>query len=231
MFPSGVVMAVVTGNGIADYWAKFYSRPVLHVPADPSPFAVWVGQQLDPQVAVMEIGCGTGRDAHFFAKRGRNVVAFDQSAEAIKLVRELAIRDDLDNLYASTTRVSELAYSESLAEFRRLMGDVPIAVYARFFLHAITEPEQIVFLQWLSTFLRDGEYCFLEFRAADLSADQYEFGSHYRRPVTAKELSEQCGTFGLQVVSSSESRDYAPYRGERPRVGRTVLAGSPRLIP
>jgi SAM-dependent methyltransferase len=208
---------------ISAYWDQFYSRKGFHVPADPSPFAVWVEQQLDPQVSIIEIGCGNGRDAHFFGKGGRRVIAVDQSAEAIKLVKESAIRDGLRNLYALATTVSELADSESSVELRRLSGDGPKAVYARFFLHAITEPEQNIFLQWLRGFLLDGEYSFLEFRAADLSADQYEFGVHYRRPIAAKELAEQVESLGFEAISASESRDYSPYLGERPLVGRVIL--------
>lgn len=208
---------------IAGYWSSFYSGHKVVAPSQPSPFAEWVNDQLETSVAVVEVGCGNGRDARFFALQGRPVMAFDQSAEAIKLVLEAATHDGLDNLHAAPVPVEELATSATSEQVRGVLGSGEVAVYARFFLHAITEDEQEQFLSWLDGFLKSGESCYLEYRAADLSEDQYEFGKHYRRPVTASELAEQCKVLGFDVVASDESRDYAPYRGEHPLVGRTVI--------
>lgn len=208
---------------IAGYWNSFYAGHEIAAPSQPSPFAKWVNEQLESSVAVVEVGCGNGRDSRFFALHGRPVMAFDQSAEAINLVLEAATHDDLDNLNAAPVSVEELATSATSEQVRGLVGSEQVAVYARFLLHAITEDEQKEFLAWLDGFLRSGESCYLEYRAADLSGDQYVFGNHYRRPVTASELSEQCKALGFDVVASDESRDYAPYRGEYPLVGRTVI--------
>lgn len=115
------------------------------------------------------------------------------------------------------------ASATDFQHLREFLGERAVAVYARFFLHAITPDEQADFLAWIQAFLQDGEKCYLEFRAADLPTDQYEFGSHYRRPVATTELVAQCKAIGFEVLASDESRDFAPYKDERPLVGRAVL--------
>jgi SAM-dependent methyltransferase len=171
----------------------------------------------------VEIGCGNGRDASFFAKQGRKVIAVDQSPAAIRLVTEMADREGLRSLQAVAAAVEALPDALGSRDVRRLLGQGEVAVYARFFLHAIAPDSQDSFLVWLQAFLHEGERCFLEYRAADLSADQYEFGTHYRRPVSSEELAMQCTSAGFELLSSDESCDYAPYRDERPLVGRTVI--------
>jgi SAM-dependent methyltransferase len=212
---------------VPGYWDTFYGgQRVSAAPADPSPFANWVDQNLDPGVAVVEIACGNGRDASFFAERGRRVFAVDQSPAAIRLVTEMAHRKGLQYLQAVAVAVEELSNSLGSRDVRSLLGDGEVAVYARFFLHAIAEDAQEAFFAWLRAFLRGGECCFLEYRAADLSADQYEFGDHYRRPISSDKLAMHCRAAEFEVVSSDESCDYAPYRDERPLVGRTVIRKS-----
>ncbi len=44
---------------------------------------------------VLDLGCGTGRNSLFLAKKGFEVYAFDQSRNAIKRVKELSKRENL----------------------------------------------------------------------------------------------------------------------------------------
>ena len=45
-------------------------------------------KRMEPRGRVLDVGCGVGRDALAFAKRGYSVVAFDGSAEMVRLARE-----------------------------------------------------------------------------------------------------------------------------------------------
>jgi SAM-dependent methyltransferase len=184
---------------------------------------MWVDRNLHQDVAVVEIGCGNGRDAGFFAEQGRSVLAVDRSPAAIRLVTEMAHRRGLQHLEAVAVAVEELSNLLKSQDVRSLLGGREVAVYARFFLHAIAADAQEAFFDWLQAFLRTGERCFLEYRAADLSANEYEFGAHYRRPISSDALAMYCTSAGFELVSSAESCDFAPYREERPLVGRTVV--------
>lgn len=48
-----------------------------------------VARKLAPGASVLDIGCGTGRNAIYLADRGFNVEAFDVSSSAIKVLREI----------------------------------------------------------------------------------------------------------------------------------------------
>jgi len=209
---------------VPGYWDTFYSgQSVPAAPTEPSRFAKWVDQNLEHDVAVVEIGCGNGRDASFFAEEGRRVFAVDRSPAAIRLVTEMAYRQGLQHLQAFALAMEELSNSLKSRDVRSLLGGREVAVYARFFLHAIAADAQEMFFDWLRAFLQEGERCFLEYRAADLSANEYEFGAHYRRPISSDDLARYCRSAGFELVSSAESCDFAPYRDERPLVGRTVV--------
>ena len=57
-----------------------------------SNFAKWVDRQLPRGAGVADLGCGTGRDALWFARRGRPVIAFDFSRAARAAVIRTARR-------------------------------------------------------------------------------------------------------------------------------------------
>ena len=67
--------------GRSEYWSQFYlSQPQSQFP---SPFAQYCATKLSAGQTILEIGCGNGRDARFFAKAGFQVVGIDKSEEAI----------------------------------------------------------------------------------------------------------------------------------------------------
>lgn len=45
--------------------------------------------QLKPGIKILDVGCGAGREAHFFEELGFDVTAFDGSEEMIKLARQI----------------------------------------------------------------------------------------------------------------------------------------------
>ncbi len=61
-----------------------------------NPILQWLRQRVQraasavfkPQARLLEIGCGTGTDALFFARRGHHIVATDPSAEMLAIARE-----------------------------------------------------------------------------------------------------------------------------------------------
>jgi tellurite methyltransferase len=60
----------------------------------PSRSAFEILQRLPPErpLKLLDIGCGEGRDAVFFARNGYDVTAFDLSEEGVRKTRELADR-------------------------------------------------------------------------------------------------------------------------------------------
>lgn len=44
---------------------------------------------LNPSARILDVGCGVGRDAHFFEKRGHPVTAFDGSKEMVNFANKI----------------------------------------------------------------------------------------------------------------------------------------------
>lgn len=67
------------------YWNKYYNS--CEVPELPSQFAVFVLGEINP-TAIIDIGCGSGRDALYFAGRGIPTIGIDGSASAVDLCNQ-----------------------------------------------------------------------------------------------------------------------------------------------
>ncbi|GAB3772149.1 SAM-dependent methyltransferase [Nocardioides ginsengisegetis] len=64
-------------------WTEFYRSPdAKRISQSGSAFARWAHQQVRSTGAIADLGCGNGRDAVYFAKRGRPVVAYEFSRAA-----------------------------------------------------------------------------------------------------------------------------------------------------
>jgi SAM-dependent methyltransferase len=79
-----------TRTGIP-HWEAFFTQGMAdEVPREPSSFARWVADRTAPDVEILEIGSGTGRDAIWFAGQGRKVLPNDYCAAARRYATERA---------------------------------------------------------------------------------------------------------------------------------------------
>lgn len=62
----------------------------------PRPFAIKVIEDIAPNVKLLELGCGVGSDARFFAQKGINVLATDFSPSVIRQNIERGLPDNLE---------------------------------------------------------------------------------------------------------------------------------------
>jgi SAM-dependent methyltransferase len=65
------------------YWNAYYRA--CSVPSLPSQFAVFVLGELNEPCAVVDVGCGNGRDAIFFARQGIPTIGIDGSPAAVEV--------------------------------------------------------------------------------------------------------------------------------------------------
>lgn len=67
------------------YWEDYYKENCM--PKEPSLFAEWCWDNyLEKGNSVVELGCGNGRDAVFFASNNIEVQAIDQYKEELNLL-------------------------------------------------------------------------------------------------------------------------------------------------
>lgn len=99
------------------YWDKKYEKEEYAWGLGPSDVAARVGELLQPGKRALDVGCGCGRDALFFATRGAHAVGVDWSEEGIEQARRLKDRPEitgsLDFVAADLRRLLERLEPES----------------------------------------------------------------------------------------------------------------------
>lgn len=211
------------------YWDTYYST--RGAPSIPSQFAVFVCDFLQPAQNVIEFGCGDGRDSFFFASQGYRTIGLDASEQAIALCRGKLARQNAASAGFEQLRVSaEWGETETHAAAKSLMDklapDQPTAVYARFFLHAISEEEELAFLR-LVVKLLPGGLCAVEFRTHRDYYLKKETSPHYRRYIDPLAFHARAAQAGLEPVYFVEGFGFAKYKSDDAHVARCVLRKPP----
>jgi adenylylsulfate kinase-like enzyme len=201
--------------GRRNHWAQVYRD---YKPQPPSSFAMACSRRLHAQMSLLELGCGTGRDAIFFAQHGLRVTALDRSDAAIESCRSGLIGTSAEFLCLDAASAGSLLP-------RRF--DV---VYSRFSLHAMTREEERGALQASHDLLSAGGLLCIECRSInDALARQGEvispterISGHYRRFIVRHELIEQLDMLGFDIIDQVESQGLAIHGDEDPVVIRVV---------
>lgn len=191
-----------------NYWAQYYKNGVA--PEEPSGFAQYIMEQYASEhESLVELGCGNGRDARFFARKGLSVVAFDQCAPEND---ERADASGSNLVYATGdfTDLSDVTDSYDL-------------VYSRFTLHSVSAEGQARTLAWSARNLMPGGRLCIETRGQKnelykkgkvVSGEQDAFihNDHYRRFVDFDKFVNEIESNELTVVEASEQTGYAPFQ-------------------
>jgi cyclopropane fatty-acyl-phospholipid synthase-like methyltransferase len=190
-----------------DYWNKFYEENgVIH---QPSSFARYIEDRyFENGKTLLELGCGNGRDAVFFAEKGKRVSALDLSSQAIQSLSSM----DIKNAEFFNQDFSQLSNFKNIDY-----------VYSRFTLHSIDEEtEQIVFQQ-LPKVLTKGGLFLLEARSLNDDKLEKNFGiDHFRRYLDYDETIDKIEKLNFKVLEKVESQGLSPYKDEDPFLMRII---------
>lgn len=195
-------------------------------------------------LSLLELGCGNGRDALFFAKNKIQTTAIDQVADEISyLAKHCAtttkgianphfIAGDFTNLSTiferggagiafSSTKSSAITARQDNLESTRFD-----CIYSRFTLHSITHTQQEILLSQIPHFLAPSGIVAIEARGKKNSlyqqgepvegeANAFIHDSHYRRFVDFESLCEVLESqLNLTIHFAKEDRGFAPFNGE-----------------
>jgi len=198
-------------NSSETYWESYYKSGAA--PADPSNFASFVvAKHVDVGQSLIELGCGNGRDAHFFAESGLEVVAVDQCVEEIEALAQA--HADIANLDYQAGDFTRLPDSDKKFD----------AIYSRFTLHSVDAEGQQRTLEWCARNIADmGRLC-IETRGqknelyqlgepVEGEADAFIYEDHYRRFVDFDSFTKDIEATGFTILDASEATGYAPFRG------------------
>lgn len=201
-----------------NYWDIYYGG--REVPVLPSQFAVFVLGEYRPD-AVLDIGCGSGRDSFWFAQQGLKTIGVDGSRAAVDLCSQRATGNDNLKFLQADVGSSSLA-EELLAEFT----GSPL-IYARFFLHAIDEAGQSALLDHAAKILNDrgGKFA-VEYRTVrDMSLTK-STADHYRRFIQPSDLVAEANSKGLSCRYAVEGFGFAKYKTDDAYVARMIFETS-----
>ena len=202
-----------------EYWNEFYRRDFVHVP---SQFCVFVSTYINANSTLVELGCGNGRDSHFFSNMNFSVIGIDLSLSAIET--SIANSDSNRDIKFLCVDISEENISEEISQAmgsRRDTADV--CFYSRFVIHSIDEQQQTSFMLGLKNLMKRGDRIFFEFRSKEDEETEKVYGNHYRRYVdTELFIKELIDIVGVEILYSITGRGMAMYKDEDPSVSRII---------
>jgi len=221
------------------YWDRFYAANE-RIPTTPSTFAQlllpWVESK--PSCTLVELGCGNGRDALYFAQSGiGHIVGIDLAHSSIAQLIEAVEHDDAEGL-AQHVRFLEADFSmlPSRPSEAPLSVSRVSVVYSRFTLHAIDAAAQSRALRWAYGALEDGGLLAIEARSVLGSLygkgtpvqgerDAFVHG-HYRRFLRREDLVEELRVIGFSIAQEDERSGVAVFGDDDPVVIRVFARKS-----
>jgi bifunctional enzyme CysN/CysC len=210
--------AAPTDKGRAAHWNSYYSGAgLVH---EPSNFATTVAAAVPAGSHIVEVGCGNGRDAVFFARSGHWVHGLDVSSAAIALCRKSY--DD-----------PKLSFAEGgLPTVGSDRDGTFDTMYTRFVLHAMTEAEEIATLAAAYRLLKSRGRIFIECRSindplarkGEVISPTERIHGHYRRFIILDDLKQRLRNAGFTIDSATEANNVAVLGDDNPVVIR--IAGT-----
>ena len=181
------------------YWNKYYKK-IAFVKTTPSNFSKFCYNKFikkSKKKNILDIGCGNGRDAIFFFKKGLKVTGIDKSSAAIKIIKERFPHNK--NL---------LCYKKNIAKYDfKKIGKFDF-IYLRVLLHAINLNTQKNLFKHMRNIRRKNTLVMFEFRTdkdslknkgKKLSKNE-TFTDHYRRFISVKEILKYFEELSLQTL-------------------------------
>ena len=212
-----------SNESINDYWNKYYSTQISSYLASPSQFAVFSLLEMNDVDLIVDFGCGSGRDGLFFASQGKNVIGIDQSQAAIELCSKQAEKHNLDGAEFWCSTVDNPDLVDKMIEKR---GDRSVALYARFFLHAIDVEKENAFLQMASKFCGPTGVLAVEFRTIRDASLSKVTDKHYRRFIEPLDFLSRAKKVGFEPTYFVEGFGYAKYKEDDAHVARFILVNN-----
>ena len=237
-----IVYRALNNNTV--FWDEFYKKPLIG--RDPSSFATflykenhvkppksWVdfgcviseNKSEKSHKSLVDFGCGNGRDTFYFLRKKIDAVGVDGSISAIHsnlvFAKELNLHGEMEKFYV--TRISEEHY-QSLLPYRNFDY-----IYARFFIHSLTQNQQDVFIRFLSE-LKKGAKVFLEYRTikdplfekSTKISETEGYTDHYRRYIDHAEFCRSLEKIGFIIKYEIESLGLSVRGDDNPFLGRVV---------
>jgi SAM-dependent methyltransferase len=210
-----------------DYWKRYYSNQARVGLPCPSQFAAFVMGLPRRPTQMLDLGCGSGRDALFFASQGLQVIGLDYAEPAISEAKSRAVEMGLATraafLKCDVSNLHEM--QEVLAYAGSKCAGGSRCVYSRFFIHAIDENAEGAALLLVRELLVDAhDFAVFEFRTTHDRARQKIAPKHYRRYVDVDRfIARACDPYSLTCTYRTEGLGYAVLGADDAHVARLIF--------
>lgn len=205
----------------SSYWNDFYRAKASSLAA-PSQFALFVLGETSVGGRILDLGCGTGRDAIYFSSQGRHVVGVDAAEAAVAHCARIAEANGLSARFLTST----IDAPDLLDRARREFDGAPLGgmtVYARFFVHAINDEEEMALLRLAAGICQQGDLLAAEFRTIRDAQQAKVTAEHYRRFVNPLTFMANATSVGFATEYFVEGFGYAKYKDDDAHVARCLM--------
>jgi SAM-dependent methyltransferase len=200
---------------IKNYWNKFYKKKKLINKLNfPSQFSVFVLGEKENENTLIEFGCGNGRDAFFFSSYFKKVYAFDKSTIAINYNSNKY--NKIKNLKFYQQDINNSLPNHNFFNDKKL-------IYARFFLHTLTNKEISKFCELVSSVLKKKERLFVEYRSNRDRLRMKTYNNHYRNYLTPSKVVKLFENYSFQLIYGISGKGLAKYKNEDAIVTRQIF--------
>jgi cyclopropane fatty-acyl-phospholipid synthase-like methyltransferase len=201
-----------------NYWEDYYKIDVA--PKESSLFAKFcLDNYLEEGNTVIELGCGNGRDALFFALNNVKVKAVDQCEKELSLLSKKASLPNLEFVCDDFTNLND--------------DNVYDSVYSRFTLHSVDSCGEDNVIKWCSDHIKLGGYFLIEARgqnnelygkgiAVKGEKNAFIYEKHYRRFINLKIIKKKLKQSRFKLKLIEESNGFSPYNGKDEKFLRIV---------
>ena len=213
------VKKVVTNE--ADYWNSFYAHKFTV--SVPSQFCCLTAIEAPKTRPFVEFGCGNGRDSLYMAAQGFRVYSGDLSSAAINNLQKEAPPNATFSVCDVSKPEDVQALIDQAREGANESDNFNLTLYNRFFMHALDEQQEYLYLEALAGATKSGDTLYMEYRCSLDEALEKEHGKgHYRRYVDTAKLIELLKTLGFTIKYEITGQGMAKYKTEDPYVSRII---------
>ncbi|MAZ07782.1 MAG: hypothetical protein CMM99_04915 [Rickettsiales bacterium] len=200
------------------HWNIFYQKNNLKKKTS---FAQFVIKNTFSKNSIIDIGCGTGRDAFYYSNFFKKVYALDKSKVVISLNKK-------KNKFFKN---KVFFFQKNIASKNLIYKKKFENICARFFLHTLTEEEEKIFFLNIKKIVKKNNLIFFEFRTIKdnlmkkgkkLSKYERVYG-HYRRFINTVDLKKKLKNYNFKILYESQSKNFSIFRNQKPHLARFIL--------
>ena len=199
------------------HWEEYYcDADAARFP--PSAFAKSVALEFQKYgiTKILEVAAGNGRDSIFFRSKGFEVLSVDNSTSACQLLDKLANGSPEWRVLCRDFIV------ESFDDYVPLSSGY--GIYARFFIHTLTEREVGIFFYNCHRLLGDGGSVFIEYRNKNDEQLSKHAKQHFRVFHSPQFISSVAQKHGFECDFEISGTNMAVFRDEDASVTRQIFS-------